>query len=129
MGHSQSLPICNFEEMQHKINYDKPILLINTLHESCQHCLIQGTIRAQDEEQKVNSLLSSKDKTKTNVIVYGKNHRDKTVYKKYGQLLKLGISSVEIYAGGMFEWLLLQEIYGDQLFPTMGCESDLLLFK
>ena len=129
MGNTKSLPICSFEEVQEEIKSNNESFFINTLHESCQHCLIPGTLKAHEEEKKVNSLLSSKYKSKTKVVVYGKNTRDQTVYKKYTQFIKLGISHVQIYAGGMFEWLLLQEIYGDKLFPTIGNEHDLLMFK
>jgi hypothetical protein len=31
--------------------------------------------------------------------------------------------------GGIFEWLLLQDIYGKELFPTTKKEADLLKFK
>ena len=36
---------------------------------------------------------------------------------------------VYIYTGGMFEWLLLQDIYGKEAFPTKGDELDILKFK
>ena len=29
----------------------------------------------------------------------------------------------------MFEWLLLQEIYGDENFPTISRELDILKYK
>jgi hypothetical protein len=31
--------------------------------------------------------------------------------------------------GGLFEWLMLQDIYGKELFPTTKKELDLLKFK
>ena len=34
-----------------------------------------------------------------------------------------------IYSGGLFEWLLLQDVYGKDEFPTMGCELDILKYK
>ena len=48
---------------------------------------------------------------------------------KYKQLLSLGFTNVSIYIGGMFEWLLLQEIYGEAPFPTTCHELDLLKYK
>ena len=53
---------------------------------------------------------------------------DKT-YKKYEQLVGLGFTNVYIYVGGMFEWLLLQDIYGQDLFPTTSKELDILKYK
>ena len=40
--------------------------------------------------------------------------------KKYDQLIGLGFVNVFIYPGGLFEWLLLQDIYGYDNFPTQN---------
>ena len=63
------------------------------------------------------------------IIVYGKNCNDETIQKKYQQLLTLGFYNIFVYTGGMFEWLLLQDIYGKDLFPTTKKELDLLKYK
>jgi hypothetical protein len=34
-----------------------------------------------------------------------------------------------MYLGGMFEWMLLQDIYGKEDFPTTEEELDILKFK
>jgi hypothetical protein len=52
------------------------------------------------------------------IVIYGKNARDETVEKKANQLKSLGIREISIYSGGMFEWLLLNEVYGDTEFPV-----------
>jgi hypothetical protein len=36
---------------------------------------------------------------------------------------------VKVYFGGMFEWLLLQDVYGSDSFPTTSKEIDILKFK
>jgi len=36
---------------------------------------------------------------------------------------------VYIYSGGLFEWLLLQDIYGSDLFPTTNDKVDFLKYK
>ena len=64
-----------------------------------------------------------------NIIIYGKNCNDDSVYKKYNQFIDLGFTNVYLYLGGLFEWLLLQEIYGKQLFPTQGEENYILKYK
>ena len=52
------------------------------------------------------------------IIIYGKNCNDEKIYIKYQQLISLGFYNVFIYVGGLFEWLLLQDIYGSDEFPT-----------
>jgi hypothetical protein len=51
------------------------------------------------------------------------------IYKKYNQFLSLGFFKVYLYLGGMFEWLLLQDIYGNKEFPTSNRQLDLLKYK
>jgi hypothetical protein len=34
-----------------------------------------------------------------------------------------------MYTGGLFEWMLLQDIYGDAEFPTTSRELDVLKFR
>jgi len=41
----------------------------------------------------------------------------------------LGFTNVYVYPGGIFEWLLLQDIYGENEFPTTKIEIDILKFK
>ena len=99
-------------------------LLINTLPYEEQNCLIKNTIHAKDEENIVNNLNKIQK-----IIIYGKNCRDLSVYKKYRDLHLHGFTNVYIYMGGLFEWLLLQEIYSNELFTTDGSEIDLLKYK
>ena len=63
------------------------------------------------------------------IYIYGLNYADSTVYNKYDQLCALGLENVYIYPGGLFEWLLLQDIYGIDDFPTTKNELDHLKFK
>ena len=56
------------------------------------------------------------------------NACDEGIVSKYNQLIKLGFN-VYVYPGGLFEWLLLQDIYGDDSFPTTKKEVDILQFK
>lgn len=117
-----SFPMIHFENL-----YKDNSILINTLHESEQSCLIHKTIKATDEIQQMNHFI----KTNKNImiIIYGKNYRDKKIITKYNQLKKLGFTNVHIYFGGMFEWLMLQEIYGNENFKTDGTTLDILQFK
>ena len=64
-----------------------------------------------------------------NIIIYGRNTNDTSIYNKYNQLTQLGFSNVYIYLGGLFEWLCLQDIYGKTSFPTLGEELDILKYR
>uniref|UniRef100_A0A6C0KG22 Rhodanese domain-containing protein n=1 Tax=viral metagenome TaxID=1070528 RepID=A0A6C0KG22_9ZZZZ len=115
-----------------KINYeniinDKNYYLINTLMMDEQDCLIKNTISISKEESLMNELLKNKDQKR--IYIYGKNTNDETIYKKYNQILSLGLTNLYVYPGGLFEWLLLQDIYGDDMFPTTSKEIDLLKYK
>jgi hypothetical protein len=73
--------------------------------------------------------LLKEGKTSAKIIIYGKNCNDDTIYKKYNQLLSFGFYNTFIYTGGLFEWLLLQDIYGNEEFPTTKLELDILKYK
>jgi hypothetical protein len=98
--------------------------LINTMPLNFQDCLIESTIAASCETQIVNQLIDE-NKKDTLILLYGKNHTDLTVHEKRSQLLQFGFSNIKIYLGGMFEWLLLQDIYGIEEFPTSGRDLHL----
>lgn len=126
MGLTLSVNKNNFEDMQRFIN-NKNITIINTLDLNQQQCLIQNTISADKETDYINKLI------KTNlakaIVIYGKNCNDENVITKYKQLKELGFKNLSIYIGGLFEWLLLQDIYGDDIFPTTSKETDFLKYK
>ena len=117
-----------FEDIQYAIKNPENFLLINTLSEKEQNCLIPNTILAEQEEGIINRLLQ-KGKKDIYIIIYGKNTNDENIYKKYNQLITLGFLRVYLYLGGMFEWLLLQDIYGNKEFPTTHKQLDILKYK
>ena len=127
MGNTQSIKKINFEDMQTVIKNSELYLIINTLPQTEQSCLIVNTTMATDEESIINRFL--KENKNIRIIIYGKNCNDDTVQKKYQQLISLGFYNMYVYNGGLFEWLLLQDIYGKDLFPTTKKELDLLKFK
>ena len=107
-------------------------ILVSTLSKTDQECMIQTTKSPEEEETIINEMLE-KTSNITRIILYGKNARDATLSKKANQLKTLGLLSriqLQVYSGGMFEWLLLQEIYGAELFPTTTKTMvDLLKYK
>ena len=125
MGAQQSsIKKINFEDIQEVIN---DCVLISTLPENQQNCLIKNTLTAEKETQLINHLLKYYKQQK--IYIYGKNANDESIYKKYEQIMSLGLTEVYVYPGGLFEWLLLQDIYGDDSFPTTKKELDILKYK
>jgi len=128
MGNSQSTQKINYEDIQYVISNSQTHLLINTLNESEQDCLIVNTTNIKNEEALVNRLIQTGSKN-LKIIVYGRNCNDEKMYAKYNQLKSLGFYNVYIYTGGLFEWLMLQDIYGEKEFPTTKKELDFLKYK
>ena len=114
----------NFEDIQTSRN---TAILINTLPNTMQDCLISGTTPIAGEEKLINDLLNSN--TNQVIIIYGKNSNDETIYTKYNQLKKLGFTNAKLYIGGLFEWLLLQDIYGADEFITTSNTLNILNYK
>lgn len=104
-------------------------VLINTMPSSRQSCLIANTIAVENEEETINRIIEHKKQTQWCVIVYGCNHADETVEKKCRQMKTMGFTRLYRYNGGIFEWLLLQEVYGNDSFPTTSRHIDILEFK
>lgn len=127
MGNSQTIQKLNFEDIQYAIKNPQNYLLINTLPLNEQKCLIINSVNADQEELLINKYI--KENSTINIIIYGRNSNDENLEKKYKQLVSLGFYNIFIYYGGLFEWLLLQDIYGTELFPTTNKELDLLLYK
>lgn len=124
---SSSMKI-NFEDVQFVVKNPENHLLISTLDISLQDCLIVNTIDIFSEEEIINNLIKQ-GKKEIKIIVYGKNCNDEKIFIKYNQLISLGFSNVFVYTGGMFEWLLLQDIYGENGFQTTSAQMDILKYK
>ena len=94
--------------------------LVNTLPANQQDVLISHTIPYHGEEDMFNDVLNdlSKKPHEYFIVIYGKNNTDDTVDKKYKQLIDFGFTNVFVYYGGLFEWTLLQDVYGSEHFPT-----------
>jgi hypothetical protein len=76
----------------------------------------------------INSFLQKRIK-EIRIVIYGRNSNDDKIYEKYNQLLKLGFYNIFLYTGGLFEWLMLQDIYGFNEFPTTSKQLDFLKYK
>jgi hypothetical protein len=132
MGNSFSMKKINYEDMQTVVKNPEIYMLINTLPVDSQDCLISTTVSVEKEEAIINKYL--KENRGIRIIVYGKHCNDELVDKKYQQLLALGFNNIYAYMGGLFEWLLLCDIYGKELFPVNNLNTnkkniDILKFK
>jgi len=126
MGNTNSVNKISFKQMQIIIQ-NKDYIIINTLSPDLQNCLIINTLNATQEVSIINNLIKT-DKERI-IIIYGKNCIDETLIKKYTQLINLGFKNINVYVGGLFEWLMLQDIYGSDLFPTTSIEKDFLKYS
>lgn len=115
--------LVNFDYLIENNDY----ILINTLSVNDQNCLIIETIQSKNEEKIINDLLNSN--INKNIVIYGKNCSDISTLTKFKQLKNLGFKNIKIYMGGLFEWLLLQDIYGDDKFKTSCKEIDILKYR
>ena len=111
--------------MQYAISNN--MIIINTLDINNQECLIKNTLKPDEEISIINNIIEKKNNKK--IIIYGENSSDNSIIKKYYQLRKYGIKNIYIYIGGIFEWLLLQDIYGSDEFPTTSEIIDILKYK
>jgi len=127
MGNSFSINKINFEKMQSFINNSNDSIIINTMNLDLQECLIYNTITIDKETELLNNLINNNKDIQ--IVIYGINSCDDSVLKKYNQLYALGFTNLYIYSGGLFEWLLLQDIYGDESFKTTSKEIDILKYK
>lgn len=129
MGNYQSVKKVNFEDIQSVIKNKKQFIMINILNSDEQELLILNTLDCKKEEEIINHYL--KKNKNMNIIIYGKNAYEEKLINKYNQLIKLGFKNVYIYLGGLFEWVLLQEVYGYDQFPTNIKQKciDILKYK
>lgn len=129
----------NFEDIQYFINNKRynqyNIILLHSLESSNEKLLIKNSIPANQEEELINSIIENTNSTykmeNTYIFIYGKNNDDNKPYTKYDKLIQHGFSreNIFIYSGGLFEWLLLQDIYTFELFPTNIRVDDFLGYK
>lgn len=126
MGNTVGIQKISFLNMQDIIK-NKNYYIINTLTLDNQSCLIKNTINPSDEVNIINNLIKSNKNIP--IVLYGINCLDETIIKKYNQLLSLGFKNIYIYIGGLFEWLMLQDIYGVEQFPTTSTVTDILKYS
>jgi hypothetical protein len=121
--------VIGFEDVQFALQQSSQFILVNTLPNTEQICLIPNTLNCSQEETIINDLIANYEVRTKNFIVYGRNATDQSAIAKCEQLINVGFQNVYLYQGGIFEWLLLQDVYGAEEFPTSCKFLDLLKFK
>jgi rhodanese-related sulfurtransferase len=129
MGNAGSIQnIANFEDVQRFVSSDEHII-INVMEQADQDILIAKTLSADKEADVINSKIDDGD-FDCKILVYGRNNSDfEKVLGKQRKLMSYGFTEVYVYLGGLFEWVLLQDIYGAVLFKTTRQVSDILRYK
>ena len=122
-----NMPSSGGERNENWYKQREQYVIINTLSTYEQDCLIIGTCSTTTEENIINKMIETS--VSANIILYGRNSSDESVRTKRTQLQRLGFETVYIYGGGLFEWLLLQDIYGFNEFPTTTKCKDMLRFR
>ena len=128
MGNKVSVNKIGFEDVQYIFKSNRKYIIISTLLPNEQECLITNTIDYNNEESTINNLINKYEYDKI-IVIYGKNSNDNTINNKHAQMRSIGFKNVFIYNGGLFEWLLLQDIYGEDNFPTTKHILDILKYK
>jgi hypothetical protein len=124
-----------FDDVLFVIKHPAEYILINTLPANEQGTLITGTLPFHKEEEKINGIIEKREFGRWKIVIYGKNTTDSTVETKYRQLRGFGFMDVYVYYGGLFEWAMLQDIYGRDFFElsVVGTEKrvaiDILKWK
>ena len=122
--------LIGFEDVKIAIRHTQRYILINTLPSGEQDVLIRSTLPMDREETVINSQINDYNTPDLPVIVYGRNSCDPSSEAKQTQLRALGVVDVYIYPGGLFEWLLLQDTYGAEEFPTTNTgQVDALKYR
>lgn len=125
---SNKIKKIGFEDMKIAIKSNSQYIIISTFPDNEQDCLIKNTMSIDDEIRVFNELIENYDMQKS-IVIYGRNSNDESIEKKYKQLRNIGFTNIYVYYGGLFEWILLQDIYGKEEFPTTKLVFDILKYR
>jgi len=119
MGTTQSSStFANYSKIQNAIHTGKTV--IHTMNVADELILIKGTLLSHQEVNRINMWLSNDD-FNNEIYIYGYSNADyNKLLQRQKQLNGLGFKNVYIYFGGMFEWLLLRDVFGADEFPLDG---------
>ena len=125
MGNSNSRTIMKANHEDVSDSHANGVCIISTLGDHEQDILIENTVACAEEIAEVDSAI----KTGRTIVIYGRNSNDDSIYRKYDQIVALRHKNVYVYPGGLFEWLLLQDVFGEDAFRTTKKTLDILSYK
>ncbi len=103
-------------------NNAKVILLATPQVDAKMWC-IDGTLTPEMEEREINRIIqkysSSGKAPEEKIVYYGLNSVDRSPDEQTAKLASHGIEA-SVYRGGMFEWLLLREVFGADNYPVVS---------
>lgn len=107
-------------------NPTTPLLLLATPSTDSTPWRIRNTVSPADEERQINRLIETKndDHTrKVEIVYYGLNSTDPVPEAQARKLLQYGLGA-SVFRGGLFEWGLLRESFGDSTYGIDNNGSD-----
>jgi hypothetical protein len=128
MGNSSPrFNLIGFDDMIEFIS-DRSVVLITTMSDSMGPHRIVGTLSPTDEIDEINRCIANCTHNRR-IVIYGENSSDESGFRKSEQLRGMGFTDIYVYGGGLFEWILLQDIYGADTFKTNQPIDDILRYK
>ena len=108
-------------------NPTSPILLLASPSVDIQSWRIVETLNASQEEREINRLIAQYSSSgyvpETKIIYYGMNSTDKSPDEQLEKLEKHGLKGY-IYRGGLLEWSLLRECFGEEAYGMSRLEAS-----
>jgi hypothetical protein len=103
------------------------IILLATPEVDTKGWRIAGTLPPETEEREVNRVIQAFNASginpKEKIVYYGLNAVDKSPDQQVAKLASHGIAG-SVYRGGMFEWLLLREVFGADAYAVSPVSSS-----
>lgn len=94
---------------------DAPLLLLASPSIDYQPWRIRGTLTVDREEQRINRIVSADSAhpdRNSFIVCYGLNSTDDSPVAQARKLARHGLEA-SVYRGGLFEWSLLRDAFGD----------------
>lgn len=99
-------------------NPTAPLLLLAAPSVDTQPWRIHGTLSADEEERQINRLVERGSKNEDrpkHIVYYGLNSTDTSPETQARKLMSHGLEA-SVYRGGLFEWVLLRELFGETVY-------------
>lgn len=97
------------------------VILLATPQVDAKMWRIDRTLTPEMEEREINRIIqkysSSGKAPEEKIVYYGLNSVDRSPDEQAAKLASHGIEA-SVYRGGVFEWLLLREVFGTDNYPV-----------